>query len=206
MTTKRLPAEERRKQLMKSAIAVFARATYHGATTKSIAEEAGVTEALIYRYFGSKRALFTASVSYTAERIARGIERALGAHEDPTATIGACMQYYGSLMREHPTMAQMFFLVLSELDEEDIRAAYMPHQDRVLELLGERLKGWETSGELAHDIPIEGGAWLWFGSFLLMSLAQHTRGDVPVDPGIAMALARPYFRPKKLDDGAPDPV
>ncbi len=206
MTTKRLPAEERRKQLMKSAIAVFARSTYHGATTKSIAEEAGVTEALIYRYFGSKRALFTASVAHTAERIARGIERALGEHEDPTATIAACMRYYGTLLREHPTMAQMFFLVLSELDAPDIREAYMPHQDRVLEMLGARLEGWRASGELEPEIPIEGGAWLWFGSFLLMSLAQHTRGEVPVDPGIAMALARPYFRAKKMDDASQDPV
>ena len=41
-----MPAAKRKKQILLSAIRVFARSTYHGATTKNIAEEAGVKLAL----------------------------------------------------------------------------------------------------------------------------------------------------------------
>ena len=40
MSAKRLPAEKRRRQILRSATAVFARRGFNGATTKQIAAEA----------------------------------------------------------------------------------------------------------------------------------------------------------------------
>lgn len=54
------PSEERRRQIIEAALAVFARKGFDGATNKDIAHEAGVTPGLIYHYFEDKRALFGA--------------------------------------------------------------------------------------------------------------------------------------------------
>ena len=54
----RLPAEERRKQILRSAVRVFARSNYRAAKVADIAAEAGVSEALLYKFFDSKQAIF----------------------------------------------------------------------------------------------------------------------------------------------------
>jgi TetR/AcrR family transcriptional regulator len=53
---------DRRQQLIETALDVFSRKGFDGATTKEIAAEAGVTEAVIFRHFPTKQALYTAVV------------------------------------------------------------------------------------------------------------------------------------------------
>ena len=48
--------------LIRATTELVAEAGYHGATTKAIAERAGVSEGTIYRHFPDKRALFAAAV------------------------------------------------------------------------------------------------------------------------------------------------
>jgi AcrR family transcriptional regulator len=55
-----MPGAKRRSQLIEAALGVFSRQGYRGATTKEIAAQAGVAEALVFRYFPSKEALYTA--------------------------------------------------------------------------------------------------------------------------------------------------
>jgi len=52
--------EDRREQIMESALRVFAKKGFAGASNKDIAEEAGITPGLIYHYFESKEALLKA--------------------------------------------------------------------------------------------------------------------------------------------------
>jgi TetR/AcrR family transcriptional regulator len=53
---------DRRRQLIETALDVFSRKGFDGATTKEIAVEAGVTEAIIFRHFPNKQALYGAVV------------------------------------------------------------------------------------------------------------------------------------------------
>ena len=56
----RMPAEDRRKQLIDVAIDLFSRKGFGGTTTREIAAAAGVTEAIIFRHFATKQDLYTA--------------------------------------------------------------------------------------------------------------------------------------------------
>jgi TetR/AcrR family transcriptional regulator len=51
---------DRRNQLLEAGLEVFAKKGFDGATTKEVAAAAGVTEAIIFRHFPSKQALYTA--------------------------------------------------------------------------------------------------------------------------------------------------
>jgi TetR/AcrR family transcriptional regulator len=57
-----MPGTDRRQQLIETALDVFSRKGFDGATTKEIAVEAGVTEAIIFRHFPTKQALYNAVV------------------------------------------------------------------------------------------------------------------------------------------------
>jgi AcrR family transcriptional regulator len=54
----RLPAEQRRRQLLDVACDVFATSGFHATAMDDIAAAAGVTKPVLYQHFPSKRALF----------------------------------------------------------------------------------------------------------------------------------------------------
>ncbi len=73
---KRLPGTERRAQLLEVAISIFGQRGFRGATTKAIAEAAGVSEATIFRHFPSKTPPQTVKIL-----ILRGLHRVFGYRE-----------------------------------------------------------------------------------------------------------------------------
>ena len=61
-------ADARREQLIGVAVDLFSRKGFSGTTTKEIAVAAGVTEALIFRHFPTKDALYDAILRWRVEK------------------------------------------------------------------------------------------------------------------------------------------
>ena len=59
MALTRLDSDERRKAIVTSAVPLFARKGFAGTTTKELAETAGISEALLFRHFPSKKQLYS---------------------------------------------------------------------------------------------------------------------------------------------------
>lgn len=57
-TGKRMNREERRKQILESALNIFIEKGYNGSTTIDIAKEAEISEVTLFRYFDSKKQIF----------------------------------------------------------------------------------------------------------------------------------------------------
>jgi len=66
-STSRMPAGDRRRQLLDAALELFSRKGFDGTTTREIAAVAGVTEAIIFRHFPSKQALYTSLLDSRTE-------------------------------------------------------------------------------------------------------------------------------------------
>src|SRR5512133_2403310 len=58
MAINRLDSDERRKAIVAAAVPLFARKGFAGTTTKELAEAAGISEALLFRHFLSKKHLY----------------------------------------------------------------------------------------------------------------------------------------------------
>ena len=58
----RLQAADRREQLIETAIDLFSQKGFKGTTTREIAAQAGVTEAVIFRHFATKEQLYKAII------------------------------------------------------------------------------------------------------------------------------------------------
>jgi TetR/AcrR family transcriptional regulator, fatty acid metabolism regulator protein len=65
---------EKRRQILRAAIAVFARSGYHGSRVSDVAKEAGVAYGLVYHYFGSKEDLLEAVFRRTWSRMLQAVE------------------------------------------------------------------------------------------------------------------------------------
>lgn len=194
---KRLTAEQRRKQILNKAIHVFAQNTYHGATTKGIAEEAGITEGLIYRYFGSKRNLFLEAIRVTTADLVDGLDSNLQIHKDnPLVAISEAFSYYVKMLQGNGDLAKMIFLVIAELDQDDVRKAYLPHQKDALKKFARALEYWQSQGYMVSSfLDTYTATWLVYGTYLLLALVKHSHGGTHLDPSPAIRLAVPFFKP-----------
>jgi len=68
LTHARIPAVDRRHQILTVATELFARQGYQGTTTRQIAEQAGVNEAIIFRHFPSKQELYWAIIEHQTQQ------------------------------------------------------------------------------------------------------------------------------------------
>ncbi|REK12543.1 MAG: TetR/AcrR family transcriptional regulator [Planctomycetota bacterium] len=65
--TKRMSGEKRKQAILQAAAPVIARAGFQGASVRDIAEAAGVSEALLYKHFPSKQALYDEALAGARE-------------------------------------------------------------------------------------------------------------------------------------------
>ena len=69
----RLPAVERREQLLSVALKAFAHHGYHGSSMNDVADAAGITKPVLYQHFASKRELFLATIDEAGQRMISAI-------------------------------------------------------------------------------------------------------------------------------------
>ena len=70
-----MPTADRREAILASALDAFAGSGYHETSLDAVAERAGISKALIYEHFASKRELHRALLErYVHELLARVIE------------------------------------------------------------------------------------------------------------------------------------
>ncbi len=102
----KLPAEQRRAQLISAAIEVFNRKGYSDATTEDIARGAGVTKGSIYFHFKSKEDIFLAVVKETAGRHIEQIVGATKTQSDINRFVESVVAYTFKLLKDekHLTM------------------------------------------------------------------------------------------------------
>lgn len=80
--TERIPAGERREQILDAAIAVFGELGYAGATTDRVARAAGISQPYVVRLFGTKEQLFIETLRHTLDRLLTTFRAALPADGD----------------------------------------------------------------------------------------------------------------------------
>ena len=192
MATRRLPASERRRLILLAAIRVFARSGFHGSTTKEIAAEAEVAEALLYRYFPSKQALFLEAMSISAQRLISAIEEIFTRNErSPAGAITELLAVYRTMVERHADFAKMVFVISAELDDPQVRDAYLPFQERGLQVIERAVRRWQDAGLLSRQVPGRAAAWLLMGCFQVVALMKHTGklGELHIEPAMGLVEA-----------------
>ena len=96
----RLPAAERREQLLDAAMTAFAANGYHGTSMNDVAKAAGITKPVLYQHFESKRHLYVELVGDVANRLSDEVVSAV----DPAdthfqRTVGALTAYFSFVER-----------------------------------------------------------------------------------------------------------
>src|ERR1700712_4957234 len=110
---RRLP-EERPRQILDAAFAVFAERGLAQARLEDIAKRAGLSKGTIYLYFPNKEELFREVVRSTVIAFIERGEAALESQREPRKALAAWMEGYWEYLRS-PTWPAMHRMVMSEL-------------------------------------------------------------------------------------------
>jgi AcrR family transcriptional regulator len=144
----RLKGEERRQLILEAARRVFLESGLAGARTRRIAEEAGITEALLYRFFPSKLAIYEAAVlapleAFVAEMLAATgeIEAQSDNREDGLRRINEMLLHF---MRDSAPFLAV--VLLSELNEgrRFYQNDFHPVLSKPINDVVSRITGWQS--------------------------------------------------------------
>jgi AcrR family transcriptional regulator len=170
----RLTAEARRQAVLDTACRVFSRSSYGGATTAEIAREAGISEPILYRHFGSKRDLYLACLDEALASFRAGSERAIAA--DPGQSLGAIADAYMSKGRKI-RLIDLWIQALSVAPEDKVIASALRRQVReVHDFLADLIRDGQQRGVLHPDRDPEAEAWLFVAGGLLATMDSRLGG------------------------------
>ena len=164
--SRRLPATDRKDAIVAAATPIFARFGRAGATTKIIAQAAGVSEALLYKHFPAKDALYAQLERHCVEANAVGTHLLDGATPS-TATlvmgvavlVQAVFPGIGQRQAHDDTKR---LVTASLLDDGQFATAFLNrHVWPWVDLFAECLEAARTAGDL-EDGAHAGKAELWF--------------------------------------------
>lgn len=105
----RLPAAERREQLLAVALEVFARQGFHATSMNDVAEAAGVTKPVLYQHFASKRELYLDLLEVVGARLQDAIVKATGdAHSPREMVERGITAYFRWVADDHDAFSLLF--------------------------------------------------------------------------------------------------
>ncbi len=193
----RLSKDARRQAVLETACRVFSRSSYRGATTAEIAEEAGISEPILYRHFGSKRDLYLACLDYAWTTFREEAQEAVEA--DRPGCLGVIADRYmakGKRLR----VVDLWIQSLTEAAADKVIAAALRKQVRELhEFFAELIRDAQRLGSIHPDRDPVAEAWIFIGGGLLATMDARLGGLLGDD----MQRVRTARRSWLLGDGGP---
>ena len=171
----RLPAAERRQAILDAALHVFSVGSYSGATTAQIAKEAGVSEPILYRHFGSKRDLYLACLDEAWRRLRVSFEEAAAQHGEARAI--QLLARTGGKHRLRELTANLWMQAVTEAGSDEAIAAHMrTHLREVHDYIAGVMRRLQEAGVVHADRDPEAEAWIVVAGGLLFGVAKRVGG------------------------------
>jgi AcrR family transcriptional regulator len=175
MAAVRLDGDERRKGIVAAAVPLFARKGFAGTTTRELAEAAGISEALLFRHFPTKRQLYGEILRLGCEGDP-ALER-LARLEPSTLTLARMIHYMvryfllGAGVERAELETRLRLLLHSFLEDgEYARELFETIFERVFPLFAASIEAARAAGDLALD-AVDATNRFWFGHHVAAMVA-----------------------------------
>ncbi|MCA9305304.1 MAG: TetR/AcrR family transcriptional regulator [Phycisphaerales bacterium] len=179
----RLPAAQRKEQLLDTAVELFARRGFGGATTAELAKAAGVTEPIIYRHFRSKKDLFIAVIDRTSELTLETWERQLKTAKDPAQRLRRLIAANPTTSDRGRGIYRVIVQAMMEIEEPEILQAIQRHLKNLHAFVtGEVVKA-QNEGHVSKFFTPEITAWtllhlgLGYGVIAPLGIEGHAQDE-----------------------------
>ncbi len=127
--TVRLPAAQRRAQLLDAALRVFGEQGFHLASMNDIADAAGVTKPVLYQHFSSKRDLYLEVLRDVGDRLRAEVAKGVAAASTPREQVEMGISAYFRWVGESPLSFAVLFVGDTRRDPDFIAEAQRVESD-----------------------------------------------------------------------------
>ncbi len=167
-TATRLPAAERRLELVETAVRVFAEGSYRGTTTAEIARAAGVSEPILYRHFALKRDLYFAALDLVWAKARAAWEEAIADAPDVRAGLESMGRRHFGARDCKTQLAELWVQALSEATEDpELRKYVRKHMREVHDFFASLIRRGQEEGVFHADRDVDAEAWLFVSGSIL---------------------------------------
>lgn len=179
----RLPAAQRREQLLETAIRLFAEKGYYGATTSELARAAGVTEPIIYRHFSSKKKLFIAVIERTGQFTIEMWERQLSVANDPGQRLKRLFVANPLITERGSGIYRVVMQAMMEIDDPDILKALQQHITQIHAFVAGEVATAQDAGLVSKHFTPAITAWtllhlgLGYGVLSPLNIPHHATDE-----------------------------
>jgi AcrR family transcriptional regulator len=170
-------ADDTRQRILIAAAQIFAEKGYARATTRALADAAGVNEVTLFRHFGTKQNLFAAVVDeYAASAVAATLaERLTGDYRHDLRLMG---EYLMQVLLERRDAVR---LMLCEADHfPEVREVMAQNPRQLRQMLAAYLRQQMEQGRV-RPLHAEAAAQAFWGMFFAYSISLFLL-DEPVQP------------------------
>lgn len=182
----KLSGDERRVAIIQAVRRVFAEKGFHGTTTRALADAAGVSEALLFKHFPTKEALFSAMKRSCCTPQDQGKLERLKALEPSASTlvlmvhfmVGRILDGCGPDENEQEIHNRLMLRSLAE-DGEFARLALRGLTEHWIPKVEECLKVAVAAGDAVAG-PVRASVSGWFAHHLPAILVTHLMAPKPV--------------------------
>jgi AcrR family transcriptional regulator len=181
--TTRMSGEERREAIVRTARRIFVQKGFDRTTTRELAKAAGVSEALLFKHFPSKQALYSAiQMSCFKEEGSRIIEWLQSLEPSTSALVLLVHDLASHILGKRPDEGERSFvhLVLRSLMDEGefARHAIEGGPSRWVQKVGECIEAARDAGDMV-DGPVQTSLGGWCAHQLITGIMMHF---LPADP------------------------
>jgi AcrR family transcriptional regulator len=137
--------------MIASAAELFARAGFHGVTTRDIAQGANVSEGNIFRYFPSKRDLFVAAIDFELGKLSvrsEALDR-IGNVEDSRDALRALFALITETVVKRPGLVRLLHFSVLEFGAE-LEPVYRRHLDAMIAASAKNFDRWSRNSGLRN--------------------------------------------------------
>ena len=152
---------EKRRQILRAAITVFARSGYPASRVSDVAKEAGVAYGLVYHYFGSKEDLLETIFRRTWSRMLEAVEEVERADESARKQLAAVARIVLGAWPVDPDLVRVLVREVARSPQLGREVDEIAHAFQALERIVTR---GQQRGELRTDVDPRLAAWILYGA------------------------------------------
>jgi AcrR family transcriptional regulator len=166
----RLSGEERREQILRCATTVFARTNYRAARIADIASEVGISEAMIYKHFPSKKSIFLEILEHMSQRIILFWQQEVDREPDALQALRNMVLVYFRRVKKHPDELRIHSQAVSEIGDEAIRARLRKDYRSYMRFVEEVIKNGIRQGAIRENADVEAMTFLYTGGGIIVNM------------------------------------
>jgi TetR/AcrR family transcriptional regulator len=178
MSTKHLPADERRAATVEAVVQLAAQHNPSDITTTWIARQMGVTQGALFKHFPTKEAILEAVMHWVAERLLARVDQAAQGCTSSLATLQAMFMAHIDFVTEHPGVPRMLFGELQRqgetLPKKMVQTLIRQYRARLQQVMEQG----KANGELDALLDVDAATVLFVGSIQGLVMQSLIAGDV----------------------------